>query len=174
MQDRQSGTYQLLDVHGAGSQRSDPKMGSATRYPRGRGPQGDVIRIKNLLRCVRGGVAVPRTTGPDIEMKRAPRSTSNRAISRPGQRGRQGVQRPPQGQQGRQRPSRGGPGQGQAQSGADFVRRLDKNGDGKISRQEFDGPAQHFAQFDRNKDGYLSQNEAPTGPPPQQTNGRRR
>ncbi len=41
------------DVHGAGSQRSDPKEGDATRYPTGRGPQGDAIRIHNLVRVVR-------------------------------------------------------------------------------------------------------------------------
>ena len=29
----------------------------SSRFPRGRGPQGDVIRIENLVRCVRGGEA---------------------------------------------------------------------------------------------------------------------
>ena len=47
------GEYKLLDVHGAGSQRSDPKIGDPGRFPRGRGPQGDVIRIYNFVRCVR-------------------------------------------------------------------------------------------------------------------------
>ena len=47
------GEYKLLDVHGAGSQRSDPKMGDAHGFPRGRGPQGDVVRIYNMIRCVR-------------------------------------------------------------------------------------------------------------------------
>lgn len=41
------------DVHGAGAQRSDPKRGDARRFPFGRGPQGDAIRIYNLVRCVR-------------------------------------------------------------------------------------------------------------------------
>ncbi len=50
------GEYRLLDVHGAGAQRSDPKSGSPADYPHGRGPQGDVIRIYNYVRCVRGGV----------------------------------------------------------------------------------------------------------------------
>lgn len=54
--DFQGGTnYQLLDVHGAGAQRSDPKSGDPADYPVGNGPQGDVIRIYNLARCVRGG-----------------------------------------------------------------------------------------------------------------------
>ena len=64
MEDRRTGAYALLDVHGAGSQRSDPKVGDASRFPRGRGPQGDVIRITNYVRCVRGGGATLRTTPP--------------------------------------------------------------------------------------------------------------
>jgi len=42
-----------MDVHGAGAQRSDPKAGSASEYPQGRGPQGDAIRIDNYVRLVR-------------------------------------------------------------------------------------------------------------------------
>jgi hypothetical protein len=48
-----------VDVHGAGAQRSDPKEGDASDFPRGRGPQGDAIRILNDVRCVRGGSAEP-------------------------------------------------------------------------------------------------------------------
>ena len=58
-----STTYALLDAHGAGAQRSDPKAGSVTNYPLGtdanghavygRGPQGDVVRINNFVRLVR-------------------------------------------------------------------------------------------------------------------------
>jgi hypothetical protein len=44
-----------VDVHGAGAQRSDPKEGDPAWFPQGRGPQGDEIRIGNLVRCVRGG-----------------------------------------------------------------------------------------------------------------------
>ena len=47
------GNYQLLDVHGAGAQRSDPKAGDPADYPYGHGPQGDVIRIYNYVRVVR-------------------------------------------------------------------------------------------------------------------------
>ena len=53
MRSRRTGKYQLLDVHGAGAQRSDPKTGDASHFPHGRGPQGDVIRIENFVRCVR-------------------------------------------------------------------------------------------------------------------------
>lgn len=47
------GSYRLIDVHGAGVQRSDPKTGNPADYPRGHGPQGDVITIYNHVRCVR-------------------------------------------------------------------------------------------------------------------------
>jgi hypothetical protein len=49
-----SGTQELLDVHGAGAQRSDPKTGDPANWAEGHGPQGDVVRIRNYVRCVRG------------------------------------------------------------------------------------------------------------------------
>ncbi len=52
MKDPRTGEYTLLDVHGAGAQRSDPKTGNAADFAYGRGPQGDVVRIDNLVRCV--------------------------------------------------------------------------------------------------------------------------
>jgi hypothetical protein len=42
-----------MDVHGAGAQRSDPKTGNPAAFPFGRGPQGDVLRIYNMVRLVR-------------------------------------------------------------------------------------------------------------------------
>lgn len=42
-----------VDVHGAGSQRSDPKAGDPSEFPTGFGPQGDAIRIYNYTRLVR-------------------------------------------------------------------------------------------------------------------------
>ena len=143
MQDRRGGgEAQLLDVHGAGSQRSDPKDGDPAQFPRGRGPQGDVIRILNFVRCVRGGVATPRAEGPPLaEVRRRPDRPGAGAGGAPGGG-------PPPG-------GRGG-----------FVARLDRDGDGKVSRAEFDGPPEHFAEFDRDGDGYISADEAPRGPPP--------
>jgi len=47
------GTLKAVDVHGAGAQRSDPKTGNPKNYPKGRGPQGDVVRIYNFVRLVR-------------------------------------------------------------------------------------------------------------------------
>ncbi len=76
---------------------------------------------------------------------------------RPGMMPQGPGQFPPQGPpQGRQQ----GPG------AAGFVARLDKDNDGKVSRKEFDGPRNAFKDLDKNKDGYLTQDEAPTGPPP--------
>ena len=42
-----------VDVHGAGSQRSDPKVWNGTDYSNGEGPQADSIRIYNYVRLVR-------------------------------------------------------------------------------------------------------------------------
>ena len=43
----------LMDVHGAGAQRSDPKSGNPDNYPDFWGPQGDVRYVFNFVRCVR-------------------------------------------------------------------------------------------------------------------------
>lgn len=45
-----------MDVHGAGSQKSDILSGNPASYPSGRGPQGDAVRIQNYVRVVRGGL----------------------------------------------------------------------------------------------------------------------
>jgi hypothetical protein len=76
--------YTLLDVHGAGAQRSDPKSGApascvlgtaCTGGPvYGRGPQGDVVRVENFARLVRDAEAVspPPAQGRPIR-RRIPR-----------------------------------------------------------------------------------------------------
>ncbi|NOQ26703.1 MAG: DUF1566 domain-containing protein [Bacteroidales bacterium] len=43
----------LMDVHGAGAQRSDPKSGNSDDYPEYWGPQGDVRYVYNYVRLVR-------------------------------------------------------------------------------------------------------------------------
>lgn len=43
----------VMDVHGAGSQRSDPKSGNRNDYPSYFGPQGDVRYVYNYVRAVR-------------------------------------------------------------------------------------------------------------------------
>ncbi len=115
----------VMDVHGAGAQRSDPKTGSAML---GHGPQGDAVRVENYVRCVRGGDVHIITRTNDVA------ETENKKIPR---------------------------GKGS------FVQRLDKDNDGKVSKSEFDGPKDAFGRLDKNHDGFLSEDEAPKGPPPQ-------
>lgn len=45
----------VMDIHGAGAQRSDPKTGERGEYPQYFGPQGDLRNVFNYVRCVRGG-----------------------------------------------------------------------------------------------------------------------
>lgn len=61
--------------------------------------------------------------------------------------------------------------QRQPPTAADFIARLDADGDGQVSQSEFDGPAEHFSRFDVNSDGYISADEAPTGPPTDRKRG---
>lgn len=56
-----SGNYTLMDVHGAGAQRSDPKTGDPADYPHGNGPQGDVVYIYNFVRLVRDASVMSST-----------------------------------------------------------------------------------------------------------------
>jgi hypothetical protein len=62
-----SGNYVLMDVHGAGAQRSDPKFGDPDDYPYGNGPQGDVIRIFNFVRLVRNIDPITSVNDYDVE-----------------------------------------------------------------------------------------------------------
>ncbi len=43
--------------------------------------------------------------------------------------------------------------------------RLDRDGDGKVSQDEFPGPDNTFQMFDKNEDGYLEEGELPKSPP---------
>ncbi|WP_259396671.1 DUF1566 domain-containing protein [Psychromonas sp. SR45-3] len=56
--DRKSSEW--IDVHGAGTQRSDPKVASDENvFEFGHGPQGDTVRRYNYTLCVTDGVATP-------------------------------------------------------------------------------------------------------------------
>ena len=56
----------ITDIHGAGCQRSDPKDGDPNDYPQsGQGPQGDVQRVFNHVRCVRAGATEPQSDTDD-------------------------------------------------------------------------------------------------------------
>ncbi len=114
-----------INAHGAGAVRSDPKTGDPGRWPDGRGPQNDEVRIQNYVRCVRGGPVELVRQGPAVRAE-----------------------------------TPAGPG-----ALAGFIQRLDRDGDNRISPQEFDGPARDFPRLDRNHDGYIDASEAPSGPP---------
>lgn len=128
-----------MDVHGAGSQRSDPKTGE----PTSRGPQGDMIRVKNYVRLVRGGdVFIPTKELSENRSEYSNKSTS--LISSSTQRlSTQSIKK----------------------GNNKFINRFDKNGDGKVELSEFKASEQRFNHFDKNTDGYISAEEAPTGPP---------
>ncbi len=151
----------LMDVHGAGSQRSDPKAGDPSQFPRGRGPQGDVIDIYNMVRPVRGGKASFRESGPELQPQRSRRGGRESGQQGPGGMGprRQGGMAP-RGMRSGARPD--GPTDGNRRG---FVRRLDRDGDGKVSRKEFDGPDNAFDRLDADNDGFLNDSEGPLGPP---------
>jgi hypothetical protein len=59
----------LVDVHGAGAQRSDPKSGDPGNYSDGRGSPGqdDQVRIYNYARCVREGTYGEVFTGGEVD-----------------------------------------------------------------------------------------------------------
>jgi len=49
-----SGNFSIMDTHGAGASRNDPKEeASGTTYPTYWGPQGDIVYVYNYIRCVR-------------------------------------------------------------------------------------------------------------------------
>lgn len=60
------GTH-VIDVHGAGCQRSDPKTGDEADYPSwGHGPQGDLQRVFNMVRLVRDAESAASTPTPSV------------------------------------------------------------------------------------------------------------
>jgi arylsulfatase A-like enzyme len=133
MKDRRTGETTLMDVHGAGAQRSDPKTGDAAKFPKGRGPQGDVIRIQNMVRLVRGGNAEPVEAPVVTKTKQRMRTTTTQTQPTP-----------------------------ESSTSSAFISHQDRDGDGKVSKEEFGGPAAHFSRLDANNDGYISADEAPT------------
>ncbi len=154
-----------MDVHGAGAQRSDPKSGQGKIS---RGPQGDWVRVNNHVRLVRGGMVTKATDSPEIDRSAYPftiKIADNTSIIQPANQ----VQKiHPQ----KQQPGFGDGNQNLAKK-MRFVNRLDLDGDSKVSQSEFDGPPGHFSQLDQNNDGFITEEEAPTGPPLQRGGKRR-
>ena len=123
----------IMDVHGAGAQRSDPKTGTAMS----RGPQGDMIRVNNYVRVVRGDAALVSNESSEniYTYSNSIIKTSNTKETR------------------------------NVRFKNKFITREDKNGDGKVSKSEFGGPSKHFNHLDKNNDGYITEDEAPRGRP---------
>lgn len=91
MKNNETGQRELLNVHGAGAQRSDPKNGDpkSSKYVNGRGPQGDVIRILNYVRAVRNiNTNEVQIVVPDL--KKLPEVHPPRPPGQPGQGGQNG------------------------------------------------------------------------------------
>lgn len=136
----------IMDVHGAGSQRSDPKIGE----PMSRGPQGDMIRVKNYVRLVRGG-DVEIATGELLEVKSKYDNIGTVVLNKHSKE---------------QAKSKQMPRSVSTQHGnSKFINRFDKNNDGKVELSEFKAGNKRFKHFDKNNDGYITRDEAPTGPP---------
>ncbi|MHC4889383.1 MAG: Lcl C-terminal domain-containing protein [Planctomycetota bacterium] len=55
----------LMNAHGAGAVRSDPKSGVPSNWSYGLGPQADQIRIYNYVRCVRNNKKLIPLNKPD-------------------------------------------------------------------------------------------------------------
>jgi len=137
MKDKMFGTKRLLDVHGTGAQRSDPKSGNSSKYKGGRGPQGDVVRIDNYVRCVSDNSTKINTNRKVVQHLLGKRSDSKglndftthkkyRAISV-----------------------------------------FDKDGDNKISFDEAPNKMRkNFNRHDLNADGFIDSNEANSLPKP--------
>ena len=59
-------------------------------------------------------------------------------------------------------------------SGSDnFIQDFDKDGDGKVSKDEFTGPDKVFDLHDKNQDGYIDESEAPKGRQPRPMKGKK-
>lgn len=54
----------------------------------------------------------------------------------------------------------------------DMIERHDRDGDRKVSRDEFPGPDEHFTRIDLDGDGFINQNEARQNPRPKGQGGR--
>jgi len=168
MSDRRTNIKKLMDVHGAGAQRSDPKSGDASNFATGRGPQGDVIGIDNYVRCVSDDFTSVNTSN-NYEIKS---SSQNMRPSRPNDNqsmqmeGNSSNQSNFQGQSQPNDNQLGGDSNNSAHASR-VLQRFDKDGDNKISRDESPGRMkENFSRHDENEDGYLDEEELSSLPSP--------
>ncbi|WP_198679979.1 Lcl domain-containing protein [Aureibaculum luteum] len=125
----------LMDVHGAGAQRSDPKSGNKNDYPQYFGPQGDVRYVYNYVRCVKEInnlentemiQPVPKTE--QVEQNQQNNNNSNSKTTSP--------------------------------SFEKMIGNMDTNNDGKISKSEAKGKLkENFSKRDKNKDNFITEDE---------------
>ncbi|MDG3085935.1 DUF1566 domain-containing protein [Vibrio hannami] len=146
-----------MDVHGAGSQRSDPKVSDGKDYSQGHGPQGDAVRTQNYARCVTdSNTHFVQNPQPQTRESKVYTLTGKetRTSSKPN---RKSSSLPDMGVK-REMPSG-------KHSSSDLISKMDRNGDGKLSKSEAKGPiARDFDRFDINNDGYLDASEIPEPP----------
>lgn len=126
----------LMDVHGAGSQRSDPKSGNKQDYPKYFGPQGDVRYVYNYVRSVRNINTLENT---ETRQPSTPK-TKERNQNQQKNNNSDVKNTPP--------------------SFKKMLGNMDTNTDGRISKSEAKGKLkENFDKRDRNKDGYITENE---------------
>lgn len=124
----------VVDVHGAGAQRSDPKSGMKENYPEYFGPQGDVRYVYNYVRAVRD---IKPTT--KIDTKTATIQT-------------QQVKK-----QNQQKPARNN---NTAPKFSELLEKMDSNNDQKLSKTEVKGKLkENFDKRDKNGDGFITEDE---------------
>ncbi|EPR68176.1 hypothetical protein ADICYQ_2896 [Cyclobacterium qasimii M12-11B] len=127
----------LMDVHGAGAQRSDPKSGNKQDYPQYFGPQGDVRYVYNYVRSVRDINHTENTeTIPEESVQTTEHAPQNRQRDNS-----QGLKTA-------------------APSFKKMLTNMDVNKDGKIAKSEAKGKLkENFDQRDKNNDGYITEEE---------------
>ncbi|MDP5105682.1 MAG: DUF1566 domain-containing protein, partial [Polaribacter sp.] len=124
----------VMDVHGAGAQRSDPKSGVKENYPEYFGPQGDVRYVYNYVRAVRD---IKPTT--KIDTKTAKIQT-------------QQVKK-----QNQQKPARNN---NTPPKFSELLEKMDSNNDQKLSKTEVKGKLKdNFDKRDKNGDGFITEDE---------------
>ena len=126
----------LMDVHGAGAQRSDPKSGDKSDYPEYFGPQGDVRYVYNYVRSVRYINDLEKTetteqSDPNTQpIKKNQQESNSQDIKNT------------------------------TPSFRKMLENMDTNNDGKISKSEARGKLKdNFNKRDQNNDGYITEDE---------------
>ncbi|MHA7944574.1 Lcl domain-containing protein [Formosa sp. 3Alg 14/1] len=123
----------LMDVHGAGAQRSDPKSGDKGKFPQYFGPQGDVRYVYNYVRAVRD---IHPSSANQTEQQS---NSQDNSTIRPAKQ------------------ANANPGANTPPSFTSMLEKMDSNKDNKLSKSEVKGKLkENFENRDLNKDGFLT------------------